>query len=214
MSDDLNMIKGEPRKSRVQVPPSANFYNVNFMKSENVLKEIENIAKKQFLPIIGSHKAEVLTKLLKKYKPKRCLEIGTLVGYSAIVIAKELPKDGNLVCIEIDRKLAQIAEENISKAGLYEKIEVKIGDAKKLIPKLNGKFDFVFIDALKEEYLDYLKLVEKKLKKGSVIVADNVKIFEKYMENYLDYVKNSGKYKSMYIDVPAAGDGLEVSIKI
>lgn len=184
------------------------------MKSLNVLKKIEEIAKKDFLPIIGPFKAKVLTKILKKYKPKRCLEIGTLIGYSAIVIAKELPRNGSLICIEIDKNFAQIAEDNIAKAGLYEKVEVKIGDAKKLIPKLNGKFDFVFIDALKEEYLDYLKLVENKLKSGSVVVADNVKIFKNHVENYLNYVKNSGKYKSMYIDVPEVEDGLEVSIKI
>ena len=75
-------------------------------------------------------------------------------------------------------------------------MNVVVGDALDIIPKLTQKFDMVFLDALKEEYFKYLKLVEKKLKKGAVIVADNVGIFEKFMYDYLEYVRNSGRYKS------------------
>lgn len=184
------------------------------MSPEEVLKRIEELAKKQFLPIIGPHKAEVFREILRKYKPKTALEIGTLVGYSAIVIASELPKNGNMVCLEINEDLAKIAKENIKKAGFDKKIEVLVGDAKKLIPKLKQKFDLVFIDALKEEYLDYLELVEKNLKRRSVVVADNVKVFADDMQDYLDYVRNSGKYTSKYIDVPISGDAMEVSVKV
>jgi predicted O-methyltransferase YrrM len=91
-------------------------------------------------------------------------------------------------------------------------IDVIVGDALEVLPKLTGEFDMVFIDADKSEYMDYLRLAEDKLHKGSVIVADNAGIFARQMRNYLDYVRSSGKYKSKY--VPVGEDGLEVSVKL
>ena len=81
-----------------------------------------------------------------------------------------------------------------------------------IIPTLNESFDMVFIDASKNEYLDYLKLSEDKLKKGGVVFADNVKIFAHNMQNFLDYVRNSKGYRSEFIDV--GFDGVEVSEKL
>lgn len=86
------------------------------------------------------------------------------------------------------------------------------GNALQVIPKLKEIFDFVFIDAEKTEYLDYLRLVEDKLHKGSVIVADNAGIFAERMSNFLDYVRASGKYRSKY--VPVSEDGLEIALKL
>ncbi|MGC1927946.1 MAG: hypothetical protein WA667_03155 [Candidatus Nitrosopolaris sp.] len=88
-----------------------------------------------------------------------------------------------------------------------------------IIPKLHQKFDMVFLDATKEEYLKYLKLVEKNLKKGAVVVADNVGVFEKSMYNYLEYVRNSGWYKSKTLQTElefneSVKDAIEISIKI
>jgi len=87
-----------------------------------------------------------------------------------------------------------------------------VGDAIKVIPKLTGKFDMVFIDAAKEEYFDYLRLVEKKLHKGSVVVADNAGIFADQMKEYLDYARSSGKYASKYM--PFGEDGVEISVRL
>jgi len=89
---------------------------------------------------------------------------------------------------------------------------VLVGDAIEVLPKLEGKFDLVFIDADKRKYLNYLRLVENKLPKESVIVADNAGIFANQMKDYLDYVRSSGKYRSRY--VPVAEDGLEISVKL
>ncbi len=80
-----------------------------------------------------------------------------------------------------------------------------------IIPKLKGVFDFAFINAEKNEYLDYLRLVEDKLREGTVIVADNAGIFAKQMRDYLDYVRTSGKYSSKYVQVGV--DGVEISVK-
>jgi len=89
-------------------------------------------------------------------------------------------------------------------AGIKPKVEVLVGDALKLIGELEGEFDMVFLDANKREYLEYLKLVEDKLHKGSVVVVDNAGSFADLMKDYLDYVRKSGKYDSRFIPV---GDG-------
>ncbi len=202
----------------------------------NVLSEIEETAKKNSLPSIGPLKGEIIGDIIRKYKLKRILEIGTLHGYSAILMANFLLKankdDGNdndnintetiITCLEIDQQLANIAKKNIEKAGLSDRIEVITGDALKTIPTLNNKyyrFDLVFIDAVKNQYLNYLKLVEENglLNTKSIVVADNVLIYENEMKDYLDYVRNSGKYNSYTTDTTLeftkiVKDALEVSI--
>ncbi|MBI2675214.1 MAG: O-methyltransferase [Candidatus Aenigmarchaeota archaeon] len=184
------------------------------MRSEHILRQIEMDAERLGLPIIGPYKAAVFREILKQRRPRNSLEIGTLVGYSAIVIASEMPENGKLICLEVSDEWAKAARENIEKAGLSEKVEILVGDAVKILPQLRQKFDLIFIDASKEQYLDYLKLSEKNLRKGSMIIADNARIFAREMGDYLDYVRNSGKYSSRYIFVPMANDAVEVSIRL
>jgi predicted O-methyltransferase YrrM len=167
-----------------------------------------------------------MTEIIKKYNPKNILEVGTLYGYSAILMAAAaatdtLQADGKLVTIEIDRSVADIARKNIAAAGLSDKINVIVGDALEVIPRLDWKFDLLFLDAAKDEYLTYLKLAEDKtLKKGAVIVADNVEVSKNEMQDYLEYVRSSGgMYKSETIETtleftPNVRDAIEVSIKV
>ena len=143
---------------------------------------------------------------------KSVLEIGTLIGYSAILIASALPQGGRVVTVEVKPKSARLAEENIRRAGLADKIELRVGDALSVIPGVDGKFDMLFLDATKDEYLKYLKLCEDKLERGGVVFADNVKAPARQMRDYLDYVRNSGRYRSAYIDVGL--DGVEISAKL
>ena len=157
-----------------------NANNVKRKKILDVLSEIEEIARKDYLPSIGPIKGKIIGDIIKKHKPKRILEIGTLHGYSAILMANFLLSinndDGNdndnttkeiiVICLEIDKNLTNIAKKNIEKAGLSDKIKVINGDALEIIPKLNNnnnhyRFDLVFIDAVKNQYLGYLKLVEE-----------------------------------------------------
>jgi predicted O-methyltransferase YrrM len=181
-------------------------------KADAVLKEIERMTERKFLPIVGPCKGGVLVEMIHKINPMRILEVGALIGYSTILMGKELRNDAHLITIEIHADEAKMALENIKKARLAPTIDVMVGDAIEVIPKLTGKFDMVFIDADKTEYLDYLRLAEDKLHKGSVVVADNAGIFADQMKDYLDYVRSSGKYSSKY--VPAGEDGLEVSVKL
>jgi predicted O-methyltransferase YrrM len=214
-----------------------NSTNVKRKKVLDVLSEIEEIAKKNSLPSIGPIKGKIIGDIIKKYKPKRILEIGTLHGYSAILMASFLlsvndddEDDGNnntvkeiiVTCLEIDKNLVNIAKKNIEKAGLSDRIEVITGDALEIIPKLNNhyRFDMVFIDAVKNQYLKYLKLVEESdlmNKEVAVVIADNVLIYENEMKDYLEYVRNSGLYNSYTTETTLeftknVKDALEVSL--
>ena len=212
-----------------------NSTNIKRKKVLDVLSEIEEIAKKNSLPSIGPIKGKIIGDIIKKYKPKRILEIGTLHGYSAILMASFLlsvndDDDGNdntvkeiiVTCLEIDKNLVNIAKKNIGKAGLSDRIEVITGDALETIPKLNNhyRFDMVFIDAVKNQYLKYLKLVEESdlmNKEVAVVIADNVLIYENEMKDYLEYVRNSGLYNSYTTETTLeftknVKDALEVSL--
>src|SRR5919199_3360916 len=187
-----------------------------------LLKELEQIAKKEHLPSIGPVKGRIISDIIKMYRPASILEIGTLHGYSAILMGNLLPADGGkLITIEIDRDLANIATKNIGKAGLSSKIKVICSDAIDVIPTLDGnKFDLVFLDAMKTQYLHYLKLLEAKnlLKEESIVVADNVILYESEMKDYLEYVRNSGYYRSQITKTTLefnknVEDALEISFR-
>jgi len=180
--------------------------------ADQILKEIEEKAETEFLPIVGPERGKILAEEVKKAKPKRVLEVGTLIGYSAILMGKEMSKRAQITTIENHAEEAKAAEENVRKAEIPPKVQVIAGDAIQVIPRLRESFDFVFIDADKTEYFSYLRLVENKLHKGSVVVADNAGIFARQMREYLDYVRTSGKYTSRYVQV--GEDGLEISVKL
>jgi predicted O-methyltransferase YrrM len=179
------------------------------------------MAEKQFVPSIGPVKGKIITGIIEKYKPRNILEIGTLYGYSAILMADTLTStDGKVVTIEIDKSIADIARKNIADAALLDKIDVIVGNALDVIPRLNSKFDLLFLDAAKNEYLKYIDLAQKKnLKKGTIVVADNVEISKNEMTDYLEYVRNSAIYKSKTIETtveftPNVKDAMEVSFKV
>jgi predicted O-methyltransferase YrrM len=182
------------------------------MKVDVVLREIEELSRREYLPIIGSEKGKHLVDAVRRPNVKNVLEVGTLIGYSAILIASNLPQEGRVVTIEMKPKWARLAEENVRRAGLAHKIELHIGDALTVIPRIKGKFDMVFLDATKDEYLKYLELSEDKLETGGVVFADNVKAPARGMRDYLDYVGNSGRYRSRFIDV--GFDAVEISTKL
>ena len=205
-----------------------------------VLEDIEKTAKNEFLPSIGPIKGKIMKDIIKEHKPEKALEIGTLHGYSAILITiniliqKAEKKKMNidfennssepiLITFEKDREMTQIARSNIENSGLSDKIHLINGDALKDIPKLKSKykFDMVFLDATKSEYLKYLQLIEQYglLNKRAVVVADNVIMYEDEMQDYLDYVRNSSNYISRTTKTTLEfnkkiKDALEVSINV
>ncbi len=138
----------------------------------------------------GWYQGSLLAFLVKITNAHKILEVGTFTGYSAICMASALPANGQLVSIEKNDEVEDIAKKYFELANLSEKITHIIGDANNIIPKLESEFDFVFIDGDKREYVDYYKLILPKLKIGGLIVVDNVlwanKIFSEPVSN--DYM--------------------------
>jgi predicted O-methyltransferase YrrM len=187
--------------------------------ADTVLKEIEAIGKRSFIPSVGPVKGKILAKIVKKTRPKRILEVGALYGYSAILMAKNSPAGVEIVSVEKSPEHVRIAMKNIKRAKMEETIKMVEGDGTSELRKLSGSFDLVFLDAEKTEYLVYLKAVEKNLHKGSVIVADNVGIFKDQMQDYLEYVRNNGSYKSRTVETllefsDTTKDAMEISEKL
>jgi len=180
------------------------------MSAQTVLEKIEALSKKQSgLPILGARKGKLLAEMVRKHRPKHILEVGTLIGYSAILMAGELPLGARITCVEVSADNAAKARQNFAEAGVADRIEIVVGPGKAVIPTLQGPYDFMFIDAAKEEYLDYIKAGEPKLAKNAIVVADNVGIFRKEVAPYLDHVRKGGGYTSETHDF--GSDAVEVS---
>ena len=144
-------------------------------------------------------------------KAKNILEVGTSNGYSAIWLAEAVKQNnGKVTTIEIATHKVKMAAENFKRAKLSN-IKIVHGDALKEIPKLKGKFDFMFLDAMKEDYINYFKLAYPKLAKNAVVAADNAIMFERYMRDYLDYVRSSKSLRSVLGPI---GSGVECSLKL
>jgi caffeoyl-CoA O-methyltransferase len=123
---------------------------------------------------ISAAEGKFLHVLARTIRAERILEIGTLGGYSTIWLARALPPHGQLITIEVDERHAGVAQRNIAHANLADIIEVRVGAALDVLPTLSGPFDFIFIDADKETYVDYFGWAVRLARPGTLIVADNV----------------------------------------
>ena len=156
----------------------AQYYADKFSSNENdLMKDINEFTNKNH-PHANMLSSFVQGKFLEMIscllQPKRILEIGTFVGYSAIYLSNGLQKDGKLHTIELREEDAKTAKENFERANASDKIVLHVGNALEIIPTLDEEWDLVFIDADKVGYVDYYKLVLPKLKPGGLIIADNV----------------------------------------
>lgn len=150
--------------------------------------------------------------LVRASKAKNILEVGTSNGYSTIWLGEAIRYNkGKITTIDISEHKAKMAQDNFKRANLDKIINIIQGDALVEIPKLKDKFDFLFLDAIKEDYIKYFKLAYPKLKKNAIIVADNAIMFEKYMKSYLDYVRNFRELKSVLVPI---GSGVEFTLKL
>jgi caffeoyl-CoA O-methyltransferase len=122
----------------------------------------------------GYYQGRLLSMLSKMIAPRRILEIGTYVGYSALCLAEGLTDDGKLITLDMQPTLHSIAKEFWAKSALDTKIDGRLGDASEIIPTLDEVFDLVFIDADKPNYFNYFNLVFPKVRIGGIIIADNV----------------------------------------
>ena len=192
-------------------------------------EELEIIKKKalnEHIPIIMDDTLEIIEKYLTKLKPKRILEIGTAVGYSAMCFSEFLAEDGVIDTIERDEDRIKEAKENFKKVGVEDKINLYEGDAVEILPTLNKKYDAVFIDAAKGKYPFFLKESLRMLNTDGIIFADNI-LYKGYVmsdynkhkqrtavRNLREYIKEVSENSNLQTNILEIGDGLAVSKKI
>ena len=160
---------------------------------------------------INAADGRYLYDLIIKNKYQRGLEIGTSNGYSGLWLGLAFQETGGaLVTLEIERKRAKEARENFNKAGLGQVIDARICDAFKEIPKIEGEFDFVFIDAWKPDYMEFLQLVRHRVKPGGVITAHNVLNAGREMQDFLDALQADPGLETKIVRHSSAGVSISI----
>ena len=187
------------------------------------LEKIKQKALEEHIPIIMDDTLEVIEKELKLNPPKKILEIGAAVGYSAMCFSESLSEGGKIDTIERDEERIQEAKENFKKVGVEDKIHLYEGDALEILPTLNGKYDMVFIDAAKGKYPFFLKESLRMINDNGIIFADNI-LYKGYVmsdynkhkqrtavRNLREYIKEVSENPNLETEILEVGDGLAIS---
>ena len=203
---------------------------IHSLERENsaILETIEKEALDTFVPIIRKEMQSFLKVLLAIHKPRRILEVGTAIGFSAILMSEYAPKDCKITTIEKYEKRIPIALENFKRANKEEQITLLEGDALEILKELKGTYDFIFMDAAKAQYIAYMPEVIRLLEKGGVLVSDNVlqdgdiiesrfaverrnRTIHSRMREYLYELKHHDLLETAIIPL---GDGVALSTKV
>src|SRR3989440_10207179 len=142
--------------------------------SDALLAEMEAYAAEHRVPIADREVALFLEITARATNAKRALECGMAIGYSVIHLLRGMGSDGRVVTIDPSDEMIKAAEGYLSRAGLRDRVDINKGYALEVIPELEGSFDLLFIDAVKEEYRGYLDLALPKLRVGGVVICDNL----------------------------------------
>ncbi len=142
--------------------------------STGIIAEMEEYAAAHRVPIADREVAQFLEITARAINARRALEIGLAIGYSALHLARAMSEDGLVVTIEPNDEMIGRTEEYLTRAGLRERVRIERGKALDVMPRLTDTFDLVYLDAVKEEYSDYLELALPMLRVGGVVIADNV----------------------------------------
>jgi predicted O-methyltransferase YrrM len=160
------------------IPKDINDYCEKYtQKEDEVLYQLHRETFQKVLRprmLSGHLQGQILTFFSKMIQPQNILEIGTYTGYSAICLARGLKEGGKLHTIDINEELKDFANSYFEKAGLKDNIEMHVGNAIEVVPTINKQWDLVFIDADKENYINYYNLVLPNVKQGGFIISDNV----------------------------------------
>ncbi len=139
-----------------------------------VLTRLEAEAREENIPIVGPRVGGILQMLASLIGARRILELGTAVGYSAIGLSRGMGEGGKLTSVEAGETMAERARRNLAEAGLGDRVEVQVGQALTLLPKMDGPFDLIFNDIDKESYPQVIPWAKKLLRPGGLLVTDNV----------------------------------------
>ena len=202
---------------------------INSLDTENseILEAIEREARASDVPIIRREMQSFLKVLISLQKPASILEVGTAVGFSALLMSEYAPVGCRITTIENYEKRIPIARENFIRAGKEEQITLIEGDAAKVLAQLGGEFDFIFMDAAKGQYIHYLPDVMRLLSEGGCLVSDNVmqdgdviesrfaverrnRTIHARMREYLYELKHR---EDLVTSILPLGDGVAVSVK-
>jgi catechol O-methyltransferase len=179
------------------------FKNAKQDDPQSVLNTIDSFVSETgtFLMNVGPEKGKLLAETIKDHKPLNTLELGSFLGYSAIIIAMFLPEAGSLVSVDHDKDSVVASKEIVKYAGLENKVHFINSTSDEAINALKESFDFIFIDHEKNRYYSDLLLMENLnlINKGGIVFADNVGIFEDKMKDYFSHVRDSGVYTSKNI---------------
>ena len=204
------------------------YLNSLIPKRSEFLEELRRLSalEDSYAPIVTRDTEQLLITLLALTKPRRVLEVGTAVGYSSILMADNLPEDSRIITVERYKKHAEIAVDNIFRVGYEEKIKVIEGDAAEVLSWLDGGFDFIFLDAAKAQYIEFLPELLRLLNTGGILLSDNV-LFHgmtgddgnvirrkitivKRLRMYLETITNHPLLTTSLIPI---GDGVALSVK-
>ncbi len=191
-----------------------------------ILNEIEKEALATYVPIIRKDMQQFLKVMLSLKQPRNILEVGTAVGFSAILMATYGPKDCKITTIENYEKRIPIARENFVRANVDDRVELLCGDAEEILPALDGAYDFIFMDAAKGQYINFWPELCRLSKSGTVIITDNVlqdgdileshfiverrnRTIHKRMREYLYEISHDDKYETTILPV---GDGVSITV--
>lgn len=219
MNYDLNAI----------VAPYVTDYIREKTVTENpLLKEMEQFAKENKVPIAEPETARLISVITKLVRPKKILEVGCAIGYSAIIMSESLPEDGHITTLEYNPEMVYLARENISRAGLSDKITVIEADAKDYISYLKDSetYDIVFLDGPKAHYLFMLDDAVRLLKKGGLLISDNI-LFKgmtadddhfarrkvTIINRLREYIDALMAHPQLHTSILSQGDGVTLSVK-
>ena len=191
---------------------------------EDLFREMEIYAEENHVPIIRAAARDVFLQVVKEAAPRRILEIGTAIGYSALLMADALPELESITTLELSEDRAALAQDYIERSPYREKIDILTGDAGKMLNSLEEKYDLVFIDAAKGQYPDYWRKIQPLLADRSTVLADNVlfrgyvlgtesvprrfRTIAKRLQEYLALVEETTGFST---EILPDGDGLAVS---
>ena len=203
------------------------FINSYYKDEEDIAETIRCEAIKQEVPIIRRETGQFIKTLLEMNKPNNVLEVGTAVGYSAIFMSKYLGKDAHITTIENWEPRITQAKTNFERAGVSDMITLVEGDATDELTKLTGKYDFIFMDAAKGQYINYFPEIMRLLADDGVLLSDNVlqdgevldsrfvverrnRTIHGRMREYLYTLMNEEKLVTSILPI---GDGVALSVK-
>ena len=195
-------------------------------QTDPLLREMEEYGGEHGVPSADREVALFVEITARAINAKRCLEIGMAIGYTSLHLARAVGEDGLVVTIDPSDEMIRAAEGYLTRAGLRDRLRIERGKALDVIPQLADTFDLLFIDALKEEYADYLKLSLPKLRRGGVVIVDNLlwggqvagEIRSPDQESSTKALREFNKYfvnhPKLRAEVLAVGDGLGYAVKI